>query len=83
MLLAQDRMSCYQNQNNDSISTSSISFHLISSKFARPDLDLKYENLNKTLINLRTKVENITQKLNEDSKENDNKFESFSFIKEF
>ena len=31
---------------------------------------------------MRTKVENITQKLNEDSKEN-SKFESFAFIKEF
>ena len=81
-----DRMTCYQNQNDDNISTSSFSSSnsslLISPNNERPDLESKYKSLNKNLNDLRKKVENITKKPNEDSKEN-SKFDSFDFIKEF
>ena len=86
LLLVQDRMTCYQSQNNDSISTSSLSFSSssvsISQNNERPDLESKYTNLKITLNELRTKVENITHKANEDSNEI-SKFDSFAFIKEF
>ena len=79
-------MTYFQNQNDDNISNSSISSSIsslsISPNNERPDLESKYKSLNKTLNDLRTKVENITQKPNEDSKEN-SKFDSFAFIKEF
>ena len=86
LLLVQDRMTCYQSQNNDSISTSSLSFSSssfsISPNNESPDLESKYTNLKITLNELRTKVENITHKANEDSNEI-SKFDSFAFIKEF
>ena len=79
-------MTCYHNQNNDTISISSISSSISSQSIfpnnERPDLESKYKSLNKTLLNLKTKAENIIQKPNEDLKEN-SKFESFAFIKEF
>ena len=75
-------MTCNQNQDNDNFSSSSISSLQISQNNHRPNLELKYTNLKNTLNDLRIKVENITQKSNEDSKEN-TKFDSFTFIKEF
>ena len=67
------------NQNNDSLSSFSK-----TSKYTKPDLVSKYDNLKKYLQNLRTKVDKITSKsedLKEDSKE-DYQFESLDFIKE-
>ena len=77
-------MSCYQYQNNDnisklSISSSSISNLPISTNNEKHNLESQYKSLTQTLDDLRTKVENITQKLNEDSKKK-SKFESFDFI---
>ena len=76
-------MTCYQNQNADSISTFSISSSISCSTNQNkemPDIELKYESLIKTLNDLKIEVENITKKSNEDSKEK-SKFESPSYIK--
>ena len=77
-------MSCYKYQNNDNISKLSISSSSISNlpnstNNEKQNLDSQYKSLTQTLDDLRTKVENITQKLNEDSKEKST-FESFDFI---
>ena len=61
LLFVQDRMSYNQNQNNDSVSSYST-----ISNYSKPDLDSKFDNLNKNLLKLKTNVEKITAKSNKD-----------------
>ena len=69
-------MSYNQSQNHDNISSASI-----ISNYDKPDLDSKYDNLNKTLKDLRKSVKDITTSSNKDSNEKSN-YESLEFIKE-
>ena len=69
-------MSYNQSQNHDNISSASI-----ISNYDKPDLDSKYDNLNKTLKDLRKSVKDITTSSNKDSNEKSN-YESLNFIKE-